>query len=76
MYLSTTTGDEELRRFWEVEDYDLDRPVMSLQEKAVVEHFCEGHSRSASGRFIVPLPIKLDALPLRNSRFQVVRTFK
>ena len=39
-YLSATTGDEELRRFWEVEDYNLDRAVMSLQEKAVVERFC------------------------------------
>ena len=30
--LSTAAGDEELRQFWEIEDCDLDQPVLSLQE--------------------------------------------
>ena len=69
-YLSTTTGDEELRRLWEVEDYDLNHLVLSPPKKAVVKHFRECHARDTPGRFIVPLLIKLDAPLLRDSTFR------
>ena len=41
-----------------------------------MEHFREGHTRDASGRFIVPLPTKADAPPLGDSRSHAVRRFK
>ena len=36
---------ETLRLFWETEDYSLQQPVLSIEEKAVIEHFKENHSR-------------------------------
>ena len=60
----STTLEETLRTFWETEDYNMQQPVLSLEEKAVVEHFKKTHSRDASGRFIVPLPMKSNATPL------------
>ena len=47
-----------LRRFWEIEDYNMTKPVLSLEEKSVVQHFELSYSRDEHGRFIVPLPRK------------------
>ena len=59
--ISVASCDKELRRFWEVEDVNLNRPVLSLQDQAVVRQFQENHARDTSGRFIVPLPVRSDA---------------
>ena len=75
-YHSTVTLDEMLRRFWETEDYGLQQPVLSLEERAVVEHFEENHRRDESGRFIVPLPIRSNAIPLGESRSAAVKRFE
>ena len=50
--------NDSLKRFWEMEDYNLNRSVLSLEEKSVVKHFDTSHSIDNSGRFIVPLPRK------------------
>ena len=47
--------DDILRRFWEIEDHNLQQPVLSQEEKAVVDHFERSHVRYKEGRFIVPL---------------------
>lgn len=72
----STTLEEMLRRFWETEDYGLQQPVLSLEERAVVEHFKEKHSRDESGRFIVPLPIRSNVTPLGESRSVAVKRFE
>ena len=59
-----------------MEDYNLQQPVLSLEEKKVVEYFRENHSRDESGRFIVPLPLKTDATPLGESRSLAVKRFE
>ena len=59
-----------------MENYEFDRPVLSLEEKAILEQFREDHSRDASGRFIIPLLIKNNTPPLGDSRSQAVRRFK
>ena len=41
----------------------------------IVHHFRDNHSRSDSGRFVVPLPKKHDTKQIEESRSQAVRRF-
>ena len=65
---STTTVDDVLKRFWEIEDYYLQQPVLSLDKWTVVEHFQREHNRDDTGRYIVPLPMKTNITPLGELR--------
>ena len=47
-----------------------------MNEKEVVEHFKENHQRNAKGRFVVLLPLNIDATPLGETRTRAVRRFK
>ena len=67
------TLEEMLRLFWEMEDYGLQQPVLSLEERAVVEHFKDNHSRDESRQFIVPLPTRSNAIPLGELRSVAVK---
>ena len=69
-------NEDDLRRFWEIEDYHLERPVLSQEEKAVAEHFERSYTRDQDGRFVVPLPRKADVTPLGDSKTQALRRFK
>ena len=51
-------GDHLLRKFWEVENRDVETPPLSLEEEAVVDHFQSSYSWNDEGRFIVPPPIR------------------
>ena len=64
--------DDFLRRFWEVEDYNLQQPLLSSKKQVVVNHFERNHSKDKTGRFIIPLPMKNDVTPLGESRSLVV----
>ena len=48
--------EDTLRRFWEIEDSNMKEPVLSLEEKSVVQHFESSYSRDEHSRFIVPFP--------------------
>lgn len=74
-HVALLSGDDLLRRFWEVEESPLEGPVLSVEEKAVLQHFKSNHSRTADGRFVVPLPRKTDTKHLGESRSQAVRRF-
>ena len=74
-HVSAISGDDILRKFWEVEESPDDSPVLSLEECAVVCHFEANHHCTKEGRFMVPLPKKLDAKPIGESRSQAVRRF-
>ena len=50
--------------------------MLSIDEKMVVEHFKARHYRDEKGRFVVPLPMKGDAVPLGESRTISVQRFK
>ena len=71
-----TSPDDFLRRFWEVEDYNLQHPLLSSEEQTVVTHFERNHSKDEAGRFIVPLPIKNDMTLLGEPRSMAVKWFK
>ena len=67
--------NDSLKKFWEIEDYNLNRPVLSIEEKSVIEHFDSSHSIDESGRFIVPLPRKTGVVQLGESRKQALERF-
>ena len=73
-HVSVLTGDDLLRKFWELEE-KTPTTLYAPEERAVIQHFQSHHRRSADGRFVVPLPRKLDANPLGESRSQAVRRF-
>ena len=74
-HVSLLSGDDLLRKFWEMEEPPPEGPLLSAKERAVVHHFEANHSRTAEGRFIVPLPKKADTPGLGVSRSQSVRRF-
>ena len=55
-HVSLLTGDELLRRFWEIEGLPSNNPLHTAEESTVVDHFMKHHTRSPEGRFMVPLP--------------------
>ena len=74
-YVSVVTGDDLLRKFWEIEECPNDQSYLTPEERLVVQHFKDNHSRSEDSRFIVPLPKKPHAKSLGESRSQAVRRF-
>ena len=72
---SDASGDDILRRFWEIEECIVEAPVLSAEEKYVVKHFHENRSCTPDGRYVVPLPKKLGACALGESRSTAVRRF-
>ena len=70
-----TSGDDILRRFWEIEEASPDQSALSMKERMVVRHFEANHSRSNDGRFIVPLPRDPSTKYIGESRSQAVRRF-
>ena len=63
-----TTGDDLLRRFWEIEEDTKHESNLSPEEKSVVQHFEMTHRQNTDGRFIVPLSKKPHAPSLGESR--------
>ena len=73
-HVAVASGDELLRKFWEIEESPNDTNL-SPEERAVVQHFEKNHTRDESGRFVVPLPKNAQSKPLGESRSQAVRRF-
>ena len=57
-------SNELLKKVWEIENPYMEDPTLTVNERKVVEHFKENHDRDAEGRFVVPLPLNLNATPL------------
>lgn len=69
------TGDDLLRRFWEIEEKLGPEGFLTQEEKLVLDQFKNCHTRLENGSFMVPLPKKSGAKPLGESRSQAVRRF-
>lgn len=74
-HVALLSGDDFLQKFWEVEECPPEGPLLSAEEKAVVQHFNSNHSRTAEGRFVVPLPREPNDRQLGESRSQAIRRF-
>ena len=74
-HITISSGDDILRKFWEIEESPKDNSNFSPEERTVVRHFADSHTRTKEGRFIVPLPKNPQAKTLGESRQQAVRRF-
>ena len=74
-HASLISGDDLLRKFWEIEENPKNNSPLSPEERSVVNHFRDNHTRTENGRFVVPLPKKPETKPLGESRSQAVRRF-
>ena len=74
-HITVSCDDDILRKFWEIEENPKEVSCLSPEERTVVRHFQDTHSRSETGRFIVPLPKKPQCKALGESRSQAVRRF-
>ena len=74
-HASVMSGDDILRKFWELEEAPSEQACLSAEERMVVRHFDSNHTRTKEGRFVVPLPKDPNARPIGESRSQAVRRF-
>lgn len=74
-HVSILSENDILYKFWELEEHSTDNPTLSIEERYIVKHFEDNFSQTSTGRFIVPLPRKLDVKPLGESRSRAVRRF-
>ena len=74
-HIAVASGDDILRRFREIEENPRDDCNLSPEERSVMRHFCETHTHTNSGRFVVPLPKNPQAKPLGESRSEAVGRF-
>ena len=56
-----------------MEDYNFQKPAMSLDEKSAVKHFEDIHNRNESSRFIIPLPRKANVKTLGESHHKAAK---
>ena len=71
-HITVSTGDDILRKFWEIEESPRDNSNLSPEERIVVSHFTNSHFRTKEGRFVVPLPRNPRAKPLGESSRETI----
>ena len=74
-HVTTISGDDVLRKFWEIEECPQDAQNYSPEERVVVCHFAENNIKNKNGRFVVPLPKNPSSKPLGKTRSTAVRRF-
>ncbi|XP_050300129.1 uncharacterized protein LOC126738734 [Anthonomus grandis grandis] len=67
--------EDMLQRFWEVEEVQVEKKLLSGEEQQCEGIFSKTTSRNESGRFIVHIPLKDSPECLGDSRHQAVRRF-
>jgi hypothetical protein len=71
-----SSDDDIIRKFWEIEETPNKlESNLSIEECYVVNHYKTSHIRKPDGRFIVPLPKKMEKQTLGESRSQAVCRF-
>ena len=74
-HILTLSGDDLLRKFWEIEKCESTNTVLSPEEKIMARHYQNNHCRDNDGTFIVSLPKKEGSAPLGESCSKAVRRF-
>ncbi|XP_062704432.1 uncharacterized protein LOC134286776 [Aedes albopictus] len=69
---ATTSLDNKLQRFWEVENFDGYKAMTPLEE-ACEEHFRSTVSRTSDGRYMVRLPVRDEMVQLLGDSFAVAQ---
>ncbi|XP_041989038.1 uncharacterized protein LOC121740416 [Aricia agestis] len=73
--LSPSTIDDQLRKFWELEELTLPRNSHTEDELACEQSFVTNTTRENHGRFVVHIPLKNSAEVLGESYSQAKRRF-
>lgn len=71
----TSSLDEQLRKFWELEEIGRSTDVRSNEEQVCEDHFIKTTTRDADGRFCVSMPLKESPDALGDSFLQAERRF-
>ena len=71
----TSSCDDILKKFWEIEESPLTKPALTLEEHTVVKPFNTHHYCADYGSFVVPLPKRSGCRSLGESRSQAIRRF-
>ena len=74
-HVATLSGDDLLRKFWDIEECPKNASSHSPKERKVVRYFQQNHTRNEDSRFVVPLLKNPHAKPLGKSRSQAVRRY-
>lgn len=67
--------DQQLARFWEIEEVSAER-MLTAEEEACEKHYAENHDRRPDGKYVVKLPLKEDPKVLGNSFNMAMVRFK
>ncbi|XP_023309862.1 uncharacterized protein LOC111691384 [Anoplophora glabripennis] len=75
--LSTNVDvQQQLQKFWEIEDSSFSSPNLSAEEKRCEDIFCETVTRNEEGRFIVTIPLKEPISRLGESKQLALNRFE
>ena len=67
--------NENLSKFWELEEVPCSKQVLAPEEEWCENHFIETHRRSATGQYVIQLPFKSDVPDLRESGHTALKRF-
>ena len=70
-----TSLDDQLKKFWEVEEQDEERQTWTEEQKLCEKFYEEIYRSSADGRYIVKLPFRKNDMKLGRSRHIAVANF-
>ena len=71
-----TNLNDELKRFWELEEPAAAPPSMSPDDMRCEDHFIRTHHRTPQGRYVVRLPFRNDSPTIGDSSGVALRRFK
>ncbi|XP_050302763.1 uncharacterized protein LOC126740678 [Anthonomus grandis grandis] len=73
--VSNKNIENQLERFWELENCSSKITRYSREESECKEHFCNTFMRDETGRFVVSLPFKQDVSILGDSKETAIKRF-
>ncbi|KAF2895031.1 hypothetical protein ILUMI_11143 [Ignelater luminosus] len=65
----------QLERFWELEETEVKRKTLTKEENLCERHFIETHKRDETGRFTVSLPLKQEYTRLGDTKQVAIKRF-
>ena len=74
--INTKSINDEIVKFWQIEDVNTEKTMLSDSEKYCQNHFEQSTERDPVGRFIVKIPFKNSLEKLGDSRRMALNRFK
>ncbi|XP_050306339.1 uncharacterized protein LOC126743345 [Anthonomus grandis grandis] len=74
-FSKTLDIQNQLQKFWEIEEVSTSSPILSEEELLAEKHFIENVERDSDGRFIVGIPLKKSLEVLGDTKVQATQQF-